>query len=105
MPTDPTWSDYYDAGEGRAPRDLLLQALARFPEPGQAADIGCGAGIDTLAMLERGWRVYATDAEPEAVERLRRRAGAGVHAALLRSDVLPMEEVVLDPVDLVWASY
>jgi tellurite methyltransferase len=105
MTIEPTWSDYYEAGEGRAPRDLLLQVLARFPQPGRAADVGCGAGIDTLAMLERGWRVYATDAEPEAIERLRRRAGAGVHAALLRSDVLPMEDVVLDPVQLLWASY
>ena len=103
MAPEATWSDYYESGEGRAPRDLLLQVLGRFPEPGQAADVGCGAGIDTLALLERGWQVYATDAEPEAIERLRRRAGA--HASLLRADVLPMEEVALDPVDLVWASY
>ncbi len=103
MAAEPNWSDYYDAEEGRAPRDLLIEVLARFPGPGRAADVGCGGGIDTLAMLERGWHVYATDAEPEAIERLRRRAGD--HAGLLHGDALAMEEVVLAPVDFLWASY
>jgi SAM-dependent methyltransferase len=99
---DPTWSDYYDANEGRAPREQLLDVLGRFARPGAAVDLGCGAGIDTVAMLERGWEVLAIDAEHDAIERLRRRAPA--HATL-RTKVGPMEEAQLPSVDLLWASY
>jgi tellurite methyltransferase len=96
------WSDYYDANEGREPREQLLDVLGRFDRPGAAVDLGCGAGVDTVAMLERGWDVFAIDAEPDAIERLRSKAGDR-HA--LHTDLSPMEDAVLPPVDLVWASY
>jgi SAM-dependent methyltransferase len=99
---EPTWSDYYEANEGRAPRDQLLDVLARFAEPGMAIDLGCGSGIDTLAMLDRGWEVLAIDAEAEAIERLRQRAGDRPALETQRS---PMEDVALPAADLVWASY
>ena len=100
--TDATWSDYYEVNEGRAPRDQLLDVLRRFDEPGNAVDLGCGSGIDTLAMLDRGWSVLAIDAEPEAIERLRARAGDRPALETQRS---PMEDVMLPAADLVWASY
>ncbi len=99
---EPTWSDYYAANEGRAPRDQLLEVLGRFAEPGNAVDLGCGAGIDTLAMLDRGWRVLAVDAEAEAIDRVRHRAG---ERPGLETRISPMEEVELPSADLVWASY
>jgi SAM-dependent methyltransferase len=99
---EPTWSDYYEANEGRAPRDQLLDVLARFAEPGMAIDLGCGSGIDTLGMLDRGWDVLAIDAEVEAIERLRRRAGDRPALETRRS---PMEDIELPSADLVWASY
>lgn len=102
MPDEATWSDYYEANEGRAPRDQLLDVLATFAEPGNAVDLGCGAGIDTLAMLDRGWTVVAIDAEPEAIERVRRRAA---ERPSLETQLSPMEDVDLPAVDLVWASY
>ena len=53
----------------------MVGALRRFGAPGFAVDLGCGQGRDTLAMLELGWHVLAIDAEPEAIQRLRARAG------------------------------
>jgi tellurite methyltransferase len=102
---DRPWSVYYEANDGRAPRDLLLEVLDAFG-PGQhrAADLGCGAGIDTLAMLERGWSVFATDAEPEAIDRLTARVPASL-APRLTSVVVPMESVELPVSDLVWAGF
>jgi tellurite methyltransferase len=102
--TDGRWPTYYTANEGRPPRAQLLEVLEAFPLPGEAVDLGCGAGIDTAAMLDRGWSVFATDAEAEGLERLRRRVG-DAHGDRLRIQHARMEDVALPPADLVWASY
>src|SRR6188472_3630935 len=102
MASEATWSDYYEANEGRAPRDQLLDVLGRFTEPGTAVDLGWCSGIDTLAMLERGWRVLAIDAEAEAIERLRQRAAG---RAGLETQRAPMEDATIPAANLVWASY
>ena len=68
-----TWTRYYDAA-GDDARRTLRSALGRFERDGVAAgvgvDLGCGAGRDTIALLEQGWTVYAIDAEAEAIGRL-----------------------------------
>jgi len=102
MAPEATWSDYYEANEGRAPRDQLFDVLNLFAAPGEAVDLGCGAGIDTVAMLDRGWEVLAIDAEAEAIERLERRAG---DRGGIRTQVTAMQDAVLPEADLVWASY
>ncbi|MFF8633973.1 class I SAM-dependent methyltransferase [Streptomyces pilosus] len=38
--------------------------------PGEALDLGCGAGGDALWLARRGWRVTAVDVSAVAVERL-----------------------------------
>jgi SAM-dependent methyltransferase len=101
---DPTWHDYYEANEGREPRDRLLEVLATYAAPARAVDLGCGAGIDTLAMLARGWHVFATDAEEEAIARLRQRVPAKIEDRLV-TRVSPMEEVELPQADLLLASF
>jgi tellurite methyltransferase len=67
------WRRYYDAA-GTDPRQTLRLALGRFTcegiTRGLAVDLGCGAGRDTLALLDRGWSVCAIDGEPEAIQRL-----------------------------------
>src|SRR4029453_816712 len=101
---DPTWSDYYEANDGRQPRDVLLEVLSTRADPGDAVDLGCGSGIDTLAMLSRGWRVFAVDAEEEAIDRLRGRVPLELHGHL-RTAVAPMEEVELPRADLLLPSF
>lgn len=66
-------------------------------------DLGCGAGIDTAAMLDRGWSVFATDAQQEAIDRLHRRVGRDAQA--LRTQRAAMEDVELPSAELVWASF
>jgi tellurite methyltransferase len=101
---DPTWSDYYEQNEGREPRESLIDVLGSYERPGRAIDLGCGAGIDTLAMLSRGWRVFATDAEREAIYRLRARVPEDL-TERLETRVAPMEEVELPSADLLFASF
>jgi tellurite methyltransferase len=99
------WTEYYEENEDRAPREMLLDVLDAFgSDEHQAVDLGCGSGIDTLAMLERGWSVFAIDAEEEAIGRVRKRVASSL-APRLRTLVSRMEEVELPPTDLVWAGF
>lgn len=52
------------------PRDLLMSALALTDGPGVAIDIGSGAGIETIALLEHGWVVHSLDYDETAMSRL-----------------------------------
>jgi tellurite methyltransferase len=95
------WTRYYDAA-GNAPRETLLQALSGFSEPGEAIDLGCGTGRDTVELLRRDWRVLAIDSHEEAIRRLR--ASVGLHDRL-ETRVAAFEDAVLPSSDLVNASY
>lgn len=101
QPVDPAlsanhWLGYYQAVEGRPPRETLLKALELFeltpelapklmPKPTEnrteldhsdhhssrfAVDLGCGDGRDTVELLRRGWRVLAIDGEQRGLDRL-----------------------------------
>ncbi len=103
MSRDATWSDYYAANDGREPRRALLDVLVA-EGPGRAIDLGCGSGIDTLAMLRRGWHVLAIDAEREAIDRLEARVPTDL-TGLLETRVSRMEDAELPATDLVHASF
>jgi tellurite methyltransferase len=96
------WSDYYDAVRGRPAHETLLEALNRFDKPGQAVDLGCGDGRDTVELLRREWRVFAVDAEEEAIERLRARVG---DSNALQTQVAPFEKAEWPRADLLNASF
>jgi SAM-dependent methyltransferase len=98
------WPRYYDATADDPPRPTLLAALAAWQgAPGAALDLGCGAGRDALALLARGWRVHAIDAEPEALARIERRVPAEQRGRLSLA-LGRFEAVALPPADLVNAS-
>ncbi|MGJ8635898.1 MAG: class I SAM-dependent methyltransferase [Phycisphaerales bacterium] len=68
------WPEYFNRMEGKPPRDTLLKALDLFgpinPEnPPLAVDLGCGAGRDSVEMLNSGWRVWAQDSNDDAIAR------------------------------------
>lgn len=102
------WQRYY-AAAGDAPRDTLLDALARFEAegrgPGLAVDLGCGAGRDTLELLRRGWRVVAVDAETIAIERLLATADAKRYGDSLRTVVALFGDAQWPQADLVNSSF
>ena len=95
------WTRYYEA-TGEEPRETLLDALKGFAAPGAAIDLGCGTGRDTLELLRRGWRVVAVDSEPEAIKRLRAKAGDDER---LQTQVARYEDAALHRCDLVNASW
>lgn len=55
---------------------------------GPALDLGCGTGIWSVRLAERGWRVTGVDVVPRAIEKARARAAAaGVEAHFEEADV------------------
>jgi hypothetical protein len=101
-----TWATFNSQQGGRPPRDLLLRALA-LAGPGRgrlAIDLGCGAGIETRALLDAGWRVLAIDGEPGTTTRLRRTIG-GHSPRLTISTLTYAAMTALPPADLIYAGY
>ncbi|MEM7647841.1 MAG: class I SAM-dependent methyltransferase [Cyanobacteria bacterium P01_A01_bin.70] len=106
------WTDYYQAVKGRPPRATLVTALDHFDSAattartvlGNAIDLGCGDGRDTVELLRRNWRVLAIDGEPEAIAQLRQRPD--IDRTYLETRVQKFEDIVLPPdVDLINASF
>jgi tellurite methyltransferase len=108
VPNSSPWDEYYGKIEGRAPRQLLLDALKSFPDDPapfarQAIDLGCGDGTETAVLLERGWEVLAVDGEPAAIGRLLKKVPPQGKAHL-RTQVAKFKDVLLTPADLIHAS-
>lgn len=66
------WKRFIAVTTGQPPWPELVRAAAMFERPGDALDVGAGAGRDTIHLLSRGWRVTAVDSSPSALEALRR---------------------------------
>lgn len=107
---DRTWEAFYNWLEGREPRPLLIKALARFEaDYGPASqlhaiDLGCGDGIETLALLDAGWQVLAIDREPAAIANVQSKARSE-HQPHLEARTASFEDLQLPETDFVYAGY
>lgn len=97
------WEHYYKVTAGRLPREFLVETLRRFQAPGSAIDLGCGAGVESLYLLEQGWQVLAIDQQESAAQGLLSNVPAEL-AHHLKTLVLPFEELTVPPADLIWAG-
>lgn len=88
------------------PNGALIETVAAL-SPGDALDLGCGEGADSMWLAEQGWRVLAADLAPTALRRgaqeAKRRGLPAEQIRWLQADVtswLPAESF-----DLVLAAY
>jgi trans-aconitate methyltransferase len=100
-----TWANYYQKIKGRAPRQLLLDVLEKYPSGVslQAIDLGCGDGTESVVLLERGWNVLAVDGEDAALQHLMEKVPME-NRGRLQTQIAKFEDVQLPSVDLVHAS-
>lgn len=102
------WPGYFAAVLGKEPRETLIAALDSFAREGLtngfAVDIAAGEGRDTLALLERGWRVVATDGHPDAFTHLWPRVPEALKSRL-RTVEVDFAEMEIERCDLLNASF
>ncbi len=70
-----SWNDQYiaDPTPWPEPDSLLVEEVGKLPT-GNALDLGCGKGADSLWLARQGWRVTGVDFAPAAIEAARREA-------------------------------
>ena len=65
---------------------------------GPALDLGCGSGIWSVILAQRGWQVTGVDIVPKAVRRAQARAkAAGVAARFVCGDVTALQSAGIEP--------
>ncbi|MFN0130978.1 MAG: class I SAM-dependent methyltransferase [Phycisphaerales bacterium] len=102
------WTGYFRAVLGKGPRETLVAALEAFEKegrvPGDAVDLACGEGRDTLELLRRGWRVHALDGSEDGVTHLMSRVVTEWRDRL-RVEVATFDRMRWGPARLVNCSY
>jgi SAM-dependent methyltransferase len=102
------WPGYFQTVLGKSPRETLVNALERLEKegraPGEAVDLACGEGRDTLELLKRGWRVTAIEPHPMGFELLQPRVPETFRGRLT-VQVADFKSAAWGPVDLVNCSF
>ena len=101
------WVAFFDGTEDRDLRPFFeraTQAAGPPPADGVALELGCGSGIETLALLRAGWRVTAMDASAEGIRRTQARAVEAGLADRLTAQAATFETYVPTPADFVYAG-
>ncbi|MBP3256136.1 MAG: methyltransferase domain-containing protein [Clostridia bacterium] len=55
--------EYYNKTETDIPHKIVKEFIEMKITPGEAIDLGCGAGRDTIYLIKNGWKVTAIDRE------------------------------------------
>ena len=82
--------------------EWLSQAVAKRTKPGKFLDLGCGTGVFSAQMAQKGWDVTSVDFTLEALRMAEDRARTvGVKVNFVQADVLTWEgtgafDIVLD---------
>ena len=97
---DARWRKFIAITAGQPACPSLVRAAGLFAKPGDALDVGAGAGRDTAYLLEHGWRVTAVDSSPSAAKALARFANPKLEVV-----ITPAQDFVPATYDLVNAQF
>jgi len=103
--SDWNWAEAQEKMKSIQPRPVLLNALEKFDSfKGFAVDLGCGGGVDTIHLINSGWKVYAIDGTANGFANIK----ANIPADKL-CDVLcvqaDFESLTIPDTDLVYSAY
>ncbi|MDR7211434.1 class I SAM-dependent methyltransferase [Flavobacterium piscis] len=104
------WEKHYQKVQEKnlTPSATLVKAMDLFDEEKidylVASDLGCGTGVDTIALIKSGWEVIAIDRQTQSIEELKKNAPEK-YATKLSIITGDFESVSLPDVSLVNASF
>lgn len=55
------WKKYHKITNNNQPRKNIVQFLSQYNITGNAIDLGCGSGNDTIFLIKNNWNVTAID--------------------------------------------
>jgi SAM-dependent methyltransferase len=77
------WDKYYKNKIDQLPHEIVTNALKLFSLSGQAIDLGCGVGNEALLLVNEGWKVWAVDSEPKAIQLVESRTNGDISGKLV----------------------
>jgi SAM-dependent methyltransferase len=95
-------ADWYDLDFAPDPlRDAHNQIAARLlgDGPGRLLDVGCGTGVYSTALAERGWTPTGVDVSADMLRRARER---GLEVVRADATALPFDDAAFDAVVSTW---
>lgn len=55
------WNEYHSVTENTPPRKNIINFIKTYKIAGNAIDLGCGSGHDTIYLIHNNWNVLAID--------------------------------------------
>jgi len=99
------WQEFIRLTLDTPPRWLLKKSLELFDGyKGHAIDLGCGSGLDTIALVEQGWSVCAVDCTPDGFENIRSKLPLEL-LDNVKCVQASFEDVYLPEADLIYSSF
>lgn len=81
---------------------LFEEKTTNLEQTKKAADLGCGSGMDSIALIQSGWEVLAIDQDRTSLDRLFNEVSNNSMLTVLEGH---FETLELPPLDLVNASF
>ena len=103
--SDMDWFNYQKEMTTRKPRPLLLKVLEFYNGfAGYAVELGCGGGVDTIELLNAGWKVYAVDNTAYGFEYIKRNVSTDKLSNVTFKQT-SFERMDIPDADLIYSSF
>lgn len=96
------WKNYHKITNDNQPRKNIVQFISQYNITGNAIDLGCGSGNDTIFLIKNNWNVTAIDSSD--LEKIIRDKLNENKQDKLKFEVQKFENLKLDKCDLIIAN-
>ena len=97
------WNNFHNITENKPPRKNIVYFISNYNITGNAIDLGCGAGSDTIFLIKNNWNVLAIDSS-NTEGRIRNKL-TNDEQKRLKFEVQKFEELKLSKCDLLISNY
>lgn len=92
------WEKFHILTDNKPPRKNIINFISKYKTTGNAIDLGCGSGNDTIFLIKNNWNVLAIDSS-NVEEKIRSKLSYSEQEKL-RFEVQRFEKLQLSKCDL-----